>query len=40
MTNSTNNARTEQFLDLHIKGIGYVKRILEVQVKKDQPYLF
>lgn len=39
MTNSTNNAKTEQFFDLHIKGIGYVKRIREVQVKKGQPYL-
>lgn len=39
MTNSMNNTATKQFFDLHIKGIGYVNRIREVQVKKGHPYL-
>lgn len=39
MTNSMNNTATKQFFDLHIKGIGYVNRIREVQVKKGNPYL-
>jgi len=39
MTNSMNTSTTKQFFDLHIKGIGYVNRIREVQVKKGNPYL-